>query len=107
MTPAVLWPIILAMGLLTYTLRLSMIVVFGRIEIPDLLRRALRFVPSAVLAAFVAPELLRPGGTLSYSLANPRLVAGIVASLVAWRSRSVSLTVAVGMALLWILQALR
>lgn len=107
MTAQAVWPIILAMGLLTYALRVSMIVVFGRIEIPILLRRALRFVPAAVLAAFVAPELLRPGGTLMLSLANPRLVAGIVASLVAWRSRSVSLTVVVGMALLWILQAVR
>jgi branched-subunit amino acid transport protein len=107
MTPVVVWPIILAMGLVTYALRVSMIAVFGRIEIPVLLRRASRFVPAAVLAAFVAPELLRPGGTLMLSLASPRLVAGVVASVVAWRSRSVSLTVAAGMALLWLLQAVR
>jgi branched-subunit amino acid transport protein len=44
---------------------------------------------------------------LSLSLANPRLVAGVAASLVAWRTKSVFLTIGVGMALFWILQAVR
>ena len=92
---------------LTYALRLSMIIVFGRLEIPLLVRKALRFVPASVLTAFVIPELLRPGGALSLSLANPRLVAGVAASLVAWRTKSVFLTIGVGMALLWLLQGIR
>jgi branched-subunit amino acid transport protein len=37
---------------------------------------------------------------------NGRLVAGAIAALVAWRTRNVFLTIAVGMAALWSAQAL-
>ncbi len=107
MTLTTLWLVIVAMGVLTFALRLSMIIVLGRLEVPHLVRIALRFVPASVLTAFVVPELLRPGGVLSLSLANPRLVAGMAASLVAWRTKSVFLTIGVGMALLWIVQVIR
>jgi branched-subunit amino acid transport protein len=39
------------------------------------------------------------------SLGNTRLVAGALAALVAWRTKNVLLTIGVGMAALWILQA--
>lgn len=104
MPPLTLWLVIIAMGAITYGLRLSMIVFFGRVEMPDVLRRALRFVPPAVLSAIVFPELLSPGGTFSLSLGNARLAAGLLAAAVAWRTRNVFLTIGVGMSLLWLLQ---
>lgn len=107
MAPVTLWLTILGMGAITYATRLSLIVLFGRVAMPVLIRRALRFVPPAVLSAFVFPELLRSGGTLDVSMGNARLIAGALAALVAWRTRNVFLTIGVGMGLLWILQAVR
>lgn len=98
--------IILAMGFVTFAIRLSLIGGLGRIELPPFIRRALRFVPPAVLTAIIFPELLLPGGSLDVSPGNARLLAGVLAVLVAWRSRNVVLTVAVGMLALWLLQAL-
>ena len=92
------------MGLITYGLRLSMIILFGRAAMPEVLRRALRFVPPAVLAAIVLPELLIPGGTFALLPPNARLVAGVVAAAVAWWTRNVFLTIGTGMVVLWILQ---
>ena len=43
---------------------------------------------------------------MNISLGNERLLAGLVAALIAWRTRSVPLTLAGGMATLWILQTL-
>ena len=100
-----LWWIILGMGLVTFAVRLSFIILCGRVSMPPLLQRALRFVPPAVLSALIFPELLRPGGTLDISPGNARLIAGVLAALVAWRTRNVMLTIAVGMAALWILQS--
>ena len=40
------------------------------------------------------------------SLGNERLLAGVVAILVAWRTRNVIWTVGVGLVTLWVLQAL-
>ncbi len=101
-----LWLTIIAMGLVTYAIRLSLIALLGRFEVPPLISRALRFVPPAVLSAIALPELLQPGGKLNLSLGNARLLAGLIAVLVAWRTRNVLLTVGAGMLALWLLQSL-
>ncbi len=100
-----IWLLFLAVGLGTFTLRFLFIYLFGEIEMPDWLRRALRFVPAAALAALVFPALTHPTGHLDISLQNFRLLAGLGGALVAWRTRNVLLTILVGMALLWTLQA--
>lgn len=100
-----LWLTIIGMGLVTYAIRLAPILALERLPIPPRLRQALRFVPPAVLSAIVFPELLRPNaGPLDISLGNARLLAGLIAILVAWRTKSVLLTIAIGMGALWGLQ---
>ena len=44
-----------------------------------------------------------PGGTLDLTLGNPRLIAGVIAALVAWRTHNTLLSIAAGMILLWVL----
>lgn len=100
-----IWLLFLAVGLGTFTLRFLFIYLFGKIEMPDWLRRALRFVPAAALAALVFPALTHPTGHLDLTLQNFRLLAGLGGALVAWRTRNVLLTILVGMALLWTLEA--
>lgn len=100
-----IWLLFLAVGLGTFALRFLFIYLFGKIEMPEWLRRALRFVPAAALAALVFPALTHPSGHLDISLQNLRLLAGLGGALVAWRTRNVLLTILVGMALLWTLQA--
>ena len=104
-TPA-LWLTILGAGAVTFALRLSFIALLGRIKIPSTFRRALRFVPAAVLTAVVSPLLFYEDGALALSLGNERLLAGLAAALIAWRTRSVLFTLSGGMATLWILQAI-
>ncbi|MGQ0569286.1 MAG: AzlD domain-containing protein [Armatimonadota bacterium] len=101
------WLLIAGMGLITYALRLSVIALLGRLEMPAIVLRALRFVPVAVLSAIIAPEVLAPGGALDMSLGNARVPAAIVAAVIAWRTRNVFATIGAGMAVLWILQGLR
>jgi branched-subunit amino acid transport protein len=99
-----LWLTLLAMGLVTYGIRLSLIGVFGDLQVPPLVTRALRFVPPAVLSAIILPELLRPNDTIDVSLGNARLIAGLLAALIAWRTKNVLATIAVGMVTLWVVQ---
>lgn len=101
-----LWIALLLGGLLTYLLRLSFIALSGR-EFPAWLERSLRFVPPAVLTAILFPELFMQSGALDISLGNNRLLAGLVAILVAWRTRSMLLTILAGMGALLLLQWLR
>ena len=101
-----IWLLFLAIAVGTFSLRFSFIYLFGKIGMPDWLRSALRFVPASVLAALVFPALTHPAGVLDLSLGNVRLLAGLGGALVAWRTKNVLLTIAVGMVLFWILQAL-
>jgi branched-subunit amino acid transport protein len=106
MSTPTLWLTIAGVAGVTFALRLSFIVLLGRIEIPPFLKRALRYVPAAVLTAVVIPLLFYADGSLEFSLGNERLVAGLVAALICWRTRSVPLTLVGGMAMLWALQAI-
>jgi branched-subunit amino acid transport protein len=99
-------PALAVAGLVTFAIRLSFIALLGKVEVPPLLTRALRFVPAAVLSAIIFPELVMRGGQADLSLGNGRLLAGLVAALVALKTRSVAWTIASGMAALWALQAL-
>lgn len=101
-----IWLIIILGGVLTYLIRLSFIVLFGRLKIPALAQRSLRFIPPAVLSAIIFPELLVQSGQVYLSTGNLRLLAGLVAALVAWRTRSAVLTILAGMGALLALQAL-
>jgi branched-subunit amino acid transport protein len=101
-----LWLTILGMGLVTFGIRLTPIVLLGRIEIPLVIQRALRFVPPAVLTAIIVPELLYTNDQLNLALSNARLLAGLLAIVVAWRTKNALVTIAVGMIALWVLSAL-
>ena len=91
------WLAILGMGLVTFALRASFFLLPDRMSLPGLLRRALPFVPAAVLTALWAPELLLQKGVLYLSLHNERLLAGLVAIAVAWRWRMTFATIATGL----------
>ena len=92
-----LWAAIVGMALVTLALRASFILLPERLRLPDLLRRALPFVPAAVLTALWAPELALQKGVLFLSIHNERLAAGIVAILIAWRWRLTFATIACGL----------
>lgn len=105
-----LWAVVLVVGAGTLVFRLSFVMLFGRVDsIPARLAFLLRFVPAAVLAALVAPAVLGPlaldptAGTLADQA--PRLVAGTVAVVVAWRTGNVFATIGIGMATLWLVGA--
>jgi len=100
-----LWLTIAGVSIGTYLLRLSFIELWKWLTVPPILMRALDYVPAAVLAALVMPALMRSGGAVDLSIDNLRLYAGLLAALVAWYSRNMLLTLAVGMAALWLLQA--
>ena len=106
MSTTSIWLLFLAIGLGTFLLRFVFIYLFGKIEMPDWLRRALRFVPAAALAALVFPALTHPAGQLDLSMQNFRLLAGLGGAIIAWRTRNVLLTILIGMILLWILEML-
>ena len=96
-----IWLTIVACGIVTYATRLSFIAVHERIAVPKWFALALTFVPVAVLSAIILPEIMVQNDALVLSPLNARLLAGILAVLVAWRTKNVWATIAVGMLALW------
>ncbi len=93
-----IWLVMAAGGLITFSMRFSFIWLFGRLNVPETVRRALFYVPPSVLSAIIVPELFLHGGALDLSPGNVRLLAGIAAALTAWFGKNTLLTIAVGMA---------
>jgi len=92
-----------AVGFLTFLTRLSFIAIAEKWQAPHVFREGLRFVPIAVLTAIIVPELVMSTGTLDLSPLNPRLLAGVIAILVAWKTKNTVLTIVTGMTAFWIL----
>jgi branched-subunit amino acid transport protein len=100
-----IWVAITLSGIGTYAMRASFLVFAHRLaDVPPGIQRLLRQIPPAALAAIVVPALLRPEGQLD--LSQPRLVAGVVAGLVAWRTRNIAATLVVGMGIVMLIDAL-
>ena len=99
-----IWLVMLLGGLITFLIRFSLIYLFGKFKIPETMRQALRYVPPAVLSTIVFPELFFRDGALSFSLENPRLLAGLFAILLAGISRNTLITIVAGMLALFVLQ---
>jgi branched-subunit amino acid transport protein len=104
MSPSQILLVFVVIGIATYAIRSSFFILSGRIELPRLIRDGLQFIPAAVLTALIIPSLARYEGAIQLTWQNPRLLAGLLAVGVAYKSRNVLLTLAAGMIALWILQ---
>ena len=99
------WTVIIVVGALNFLSRLSFIAVFARVAMPPPVARALRFVPAAMLTAIVVPAVVFVApGALAFSYTNPKLVAALIAVVVAWRTNNATATMATGMVALWLVQ---
>ncbi|MEX0382488.1 AzlD domain-containing protein [Spiribacter sp. 1M153] len=99
-----LWWMVAAIGVGTFIWRGAFLVFGHGLQMPDLVRRGLSYVPPAVFAALVLPGLVQWQG--DGSVDAPRLLAGLVAGGVAWKTRATLPTLILGMIALWSLRAL-
>lgn len=98
------WIAIACVSAVVFLLRASFILFADPHGFPPLFRRALAFVPAAVLAAIVAPGLLLSAEGVDVSPGNPRWIAGLVAIAAAAITRHPLAAIAIGMPSLWLLQ---
>jgi branched-subunit amino acid transport protein len=84
---------IAGMALVTYLTRAPLLILL-RGDLPEWLMCWLRFVPIAVFVALVVPAFVAPERRPEIS---GRLLVGIVAALVAWRTRQVYAVIVAGL----------
>ena len=91
------WLTCSGMVAVTFGSRLAGLLV--RMRLPPFWLRFLHFVPIAVFAALVTPSLEGSRGE-----GGIRVTAAALAAVVAWRTRNLAVTVAVGLATFWLLR---
>lgn len=99
------WLLITIIGALTLAERLSFVLLVGQRDMPVWATKALRYVPATALTALALPAIMLTDNTVDLSF-NPKILAGIIAILVAWRTKNVLMTISAGMATFWIMRAL-
>ncbi len=93
------WLLIAIIAVLTYLTRVSGFLIGDR-PIPPALDRFLGYVPVAVFAALVVPNVAPTG---EHALA--RIVAVILAGAVAFRVRQLWASIGAGMVVFWVIRA--
>jgi branched-subunit amino acid transport protein len=98
------WLMILGTAVVTFALRFTFLGTVKPHSIAPRFQEALRFVPAAVFAAIVVPQVLIREGAIDLAPDNPRLLAALAALVIAWLTRSVTWTLVGGMVALWLAQ---
>lgn len=85
--------------ILTIILKTGPVTLLKGGDFPSLLRRWLDYIPVAVMAALVGPDIFFYEGRFDLSFSNLFLLVSIPTFLVAWLSKNYFVTIAFGIAL--------
>jgi branched-subunit amino acid transport protein len=98
------WVAIILLTIATVLTRSSFFILGNAVKLPPRVQHALRYAPAAALAAVVIPDLVSTGGAVSLSVMNPKLLAGVGASIFFIATRRLLETIIAGMALFTVLR---
>lgn len=87
---------ILLASAVTILLKTAPVTILKGDSLPKTLRAWLNYVPAAVMAALVAPDIFVYNGKLDFSLDNLFLLVSIPTFLIAWVTRNYFVTIAAG-----------
>ena len=91
------WAVILGLTVITFITRGFFLLVGERMELSETLQNALRYAPAAALVAIIGPEMFFAQGSSELEINSPYLWGGIFSILAFWLSRSMLLTIILGM----------
>lgn len=103
MDSRIVW-LILGMSLVTYLPRVLPLLLFKNFQLPELVLRWLNYIPTAILAALLFPNILIKENQLALSWNNEYLLAAIPSFIIAIITRSLVWTVLVGVLSVYILR---
>ena len=100
-----IWLVMILGGVFTFATRFVMLSGWVTHHLPRWLIDALAFVPIAVLTAILLPAvLIDPETQQIIVIGNARIVAAVVATIIALLTRNVIATISSGLTTLWFVQ---
>ena len=97
MTDLQVWLVIAGVALITLLTRSSFLIMGNRVSLPERVQHGLRYAPVCALMALITPELFLIDGVINLSISNAKLIAGIAAGAVVLVTRSMIVTIVLGM----------
>lgn len=91
---------------LTFFTKFAFAVILKKAEISENWNKLLAYIPIAVFTTIIVPSLLAPNEELELSIQNEHLIAGVIAFLVAYKTKNLAGTVIIGIATILALRIL-
>lgn len=97
------WAVIGGMMAVTFGIRYAFFAFGERLAFPAWVRRALRYVPVAVLTAITVPMVLLPDGShWALNWRNAWLIGALVSGAIAWRFNQLLAAIAASMTVFFV-----
>ena len=93
--------LVIGMMLVTFGARYPVLALVSKLQLPEIILRALKFVPPVVLTAIILPAVLISDQKLQIDLNNAPLFASIIAAIISWKYKNLLLTIIIGMMVFW------
>ena len=97
------WLTIIIAGIITYSMRMTMIALVDRDLLGEKVKAVLAYVPSAVFPAIIFPGIFINDYGAFIEMNDPKIFGAIVAILVGYFSRNVIATIISGLFSYWII----
>ena len=97
------WFTIIIAGILTYFMRMTMIVLIDRDMLGDKVKAVLEYVPSAVFPAIIFPAIFINDYGTYIEMNDPKIFGALVAIIVGYLSKNVIATIFSGLLSYWII----
>ena len=99
-----IWPVIFLSGILTYATRFLPLSKIMPKNLPKIVQEGLQYVSIAVLTPIIINSILISDNDFIISENNPKIYAALAAIAVALISKSILITLIVGLSVLWIFE---
>ncbi|MDA9652509.1 AzlD domain-containing protein [bacterium] len=97
------WLSIVIAGVLTYFMRMTMIVLINRKMLGDRIKAVLEYVPSAVFPAIIFPAIFINDYGSFVEINDPKIFGAIVAIIIGYFSKNIIATILSGLISYWFL----
>ncbi len=95
---------IIPLALGTFLIRASVIYLSGRINLSNRIKELFSFIPAAILPALVAPMVFYFKGTSDFFFLKERVLALVLATVIAYKTKNILITIATGLCILYCLK---
>lgn len=103
MSTADFWIITLSIAGGTFLLRAVFIFILGKADLSERTKSLLKYIPPSVFAALVAPPIFLHQGQVDFLGGKERVIAALVAALIAWKVKNMIAVLLSGMGVLYLL----